>query len=214
MYDSSEQFTAAFAAIYLIVFGALYTLLIAWSVVSYIFTSRSLHTIAKRRGIDKPWLAWVPVGNAWILGCISDQYRYVARGQVKNKRKKLVVSEIFALAALVLFLIFYIAIIVNVITAANHDDVSFSAVAPVFGSFISLFLVFYGFMAATIVYSVFYYMALYDLFNSCDPKRCLVYFLVGIFTSYPLPFFLHMCRNKDLGMPPRQEAAQPEITEE
>ena len=41
----------------------------------YVFTSLALYTIAKRRGINHPWLSWIPVANVWILGSIADQYR-------------------------------------------------------------------------------------------------------------------------------------------
>ena len=53
-----------------------------FSVVTYVLTSLGLYTMAKRRMINHPWLSWVPVANMWILGSLSDQYRYVARGQV------------------------------------------------------------------------------------------------------------------------------------
>ena len=45
------------------------------AIVSYVLLAWGLFTIAKRRGINKPWLAWIPVVNVWMLGCISDQYR-------------------------------------------------------------------------------------------------------------------------------------------
>ena len=53
----------------------------------YVFTALALFTIAKRRGISKAWLAWIPVADMWILGSISDQFRYVVKGEVKSKRK-------------------------------------------------------------------------------------------------------------------------------
>ena len=62
-----------------------------FGIVNYIFQGLTLSTVARRRGINNPWLAWVPVGNVWMLGCISDQYRYVAKGQVKNRRKTMLV---------------------------------------------------------------------------------------------------------------------------
>ena len=54
---------------------------------AYVFSSLALYTVAQRRGLNKPWLAWVPVVNCWILGSLSDQYRYVVRGENKSKRK-------------------------------------------------------------------------------------------------------------------------------
>src|SRR5699024_11895073 len=61
--------------------------------VLYIFQSCSLYSIAKRRGISNPGLAWVPVAFVWILGSVSDQYQYVVRGKVCNRRKILLRSE-------------------------------------------------------------------------------------------------------------------------
>jgi hypothetical protein len=61
----------------------------AFGVISYIFSSKGMYAIAKRRGIEKPWLAWVPVGNMWLLGCISDQFRSLAYGEYTNRRRKL-----------------------------------------------------------------------------------------------------------------------------
>ena len=56
-------------------------------IASYVLTSLALYTLASRRGIRKAWLSWVPVLNVWIVGSLSDQYRYVVKGQVKSKRK-------------------------------------------------------------------------------------------------------------------------------
>ena len=60
---------------------------LALSVVIYIFHSLGLYTIANRRGIHHSWLAWLPVGNLWLLGSIADQYQYVVKGKIKNRRK-------------------------------------------------------------------------------------------------------------------------------
>ena len=43
--------------------------------VLYIFQSCSLYSIAKRRGISNPGLAWVPVAVVWLLGSVSVQYQ-------------------------------------------------------------------------------------------------------------------------------------------
>ena len=38
----------------------------------YTLFAVSLWQIAKRRGINKHWLALFPVGNLWVLGSIAD----------------------------------------------------------------------------------------------------------------------------------------------
>ena len=64
------------------------------SILAYILQALALYTIAKRRGIRKPWLAWIPFGNSWILGSLSDQYHYVTKRTIKNRRKLLLGLEI------------------------------------------------------------------------------------------------------------------------
>ena len=84
----------------------------ALSIATYVLTSWGFYTIAQRRGIDKPWLAWIPVANVWILGCISDQYRYVAKGENKSKRKVLIgLSIASAVCAIVFFVLLIIAMV-------------------------------------------------------------------------------------------------------
>lgn len=56
------------------------------SVTIYVLEALGIYTIAKRRGIHNPWLAWIPVAQYWILGSISDQYQYVVKGNVRNRR--------------------------------------------------------------------------------------------------------------------------------
>ena len=64
------------------------------SIAIYVFTALALSTMARRRGIAAYWLAWIPVANLWLLGSLSDQYRYLTWGQVKHKRVVLPVLEI------------------------------------------------------------------------------------------------------------------------
>ena len=50
-------------------------------IATYVLSALGLYTIAKRRGLNHPWLAWIPVASAWIVGSLSDQYRYVVNGE-------------------------------------------------------------------------------------------------------------------------------------
>jgi hypothetical protein len=192
-----STFTSAFYIGYMI---TLYGILIGFSVVAYVLTGKSLSAIARRRGIEKPWLAWVPVGSDWLLGCISDQYRYVAHGQERNARGKLLRRSIVMMVmATVSGMI--AGIFAGVAAAGASDEVM---IVPV----LLLILACYGTIAVAVFYNIACYKAYFDLFRSCNPDKSLIYLLVGIFTTYPMPFFVYSCRNKDLGMPPRTEVPQ------
>lgn len=197
------------AVIYLIVMLmfaiSLEAALLAFVVVAYVLEGKALSAIARRRGIEKPWLAWVPVGSSWLLGAISDQYRYVAHGQIRNRRKLLpwLIGALYA-AITVLLTMVVIWMVASISAAVASGEEAF--LSAYFGGFVVIYLFMFAYIGIAAVASVFQYMAYYDLFRSCEPKKSLVYLLVSIFTSYPLPFFVYSCRNKDLGMPPRADA--------
>ena len=193
----SSEMSVSLMAFYITYVVALYGILIAFGVVAYILTGKSLSAIARRRGIEKPWLAWVPVGCDWLLGCISDQFRYVSYGQERNARGKLLKLNII-LVAMAAVVSFFVGAMVGLGIAGASDEGILSLA-------LLMLLVCYGMIPVAVVYSINYYKAFYDLVRSCDPDKSLVYLLVSIFASFPLPFFLYSCRNKDLGMPPRQE---------
>ena len=58
-----------------------------FGIAAYVLTALAVSAISRRRGLEKAWLAWVPVVNCWLLGSLSDQYRYVVKGETKSRRK-------------------------------------------------------------------------------------------------------------------------------
>jgi len=64
-------------------------------------------------------------------------------------------------------------------------------------------------VGVTIAYTIIRYMALYDVYNSLDPKNSVMYLVLGILFGVTEPFFLFFNRNKDEGMPPRKQTAEP-----
>lgn len=178
-------------------------------VVFYIFRSLGLYTIAKRRGISNPWLAWIPVANGWMLGCISDQYQYVAKGKVKNKRKVLLTLQI---VYFVLYCVYYCVVIPEFMdafielmqTGASMEHVmselmGFTSGAATISPFLS---------GISIAVTVIQYFALYDLYQSCNPDNSVLFLILSILISVTMPFLIFASRKMDLGMPPRHPQYQ------
>ncbi len=203
-FGGDEAFGVTFLLIYLF-----YFLIIGLvSLATYVLTSWGTYSIAKRRGIRNPWLAWIPVGNVWILGCISDQYRYVARGQVKNKRKALLVLNILLYITLIVMLVLCFVLIFQMISSGfGHVQPPMGTDAfeeSVIGSMVGLLVVYLVMLGVSVAFTILQYMALYDLYASCDPSNKVLYLILNIFVSITLPIFIFICRDKDLGMPPKK----------
>lgn len=211
------------------------------SILVYILQALALYTIAKRRGIRKPWLAWIPFGNSWILGSLSDQYRYVTKREIKNKRKSLLGLEIamsvlviavVVAASILLFTVLFGAggMMAGWLEAANTGD--FSTVLnsvqnmELTESLIVVAILLLGAAVAlipiAIAYLIVFWMAIYDLFRSCEPDKSTTYLVISLVGDFVVSglysVFMILCKDKDLGMPPRkpepEELYAPEQVEE
>lgn len=188
----------------------IYAVIIIYAIVAYIMGSLGHYTIAQRRGIKHPWLAWIPFGNLWILGSIADQYQFVSMGQVKSRRKVLVGLQIANTAVALAILGMYVKLIVDVLITAGGkveliDPVGMSVTVLV------ILLLSLAICVLSIILTVFRYISLYNLFASCWPGCKVAFILLSIFLSVTEPFLVFACRNKDLGMPPKKTDPVPPI---
>lgn len=169
----------------------------------YVLTSLGLYTMAKSRGITKSWLAWIPVVNLWLIGSLSDQYRYVVRRQIRNKRMILLVLRIAALilASIVSGLA---GGVIRVLSMGfmNHISVPMLNEMLTRQGLVLLFWVLPLMIVGTIE-KILEYMAFFDIYESCDPENSVVYLVFSIFFGVTKPFFLFFNRNREKGMPPR-----------
>lgn len=167
-------------------------------IASYVLSAMALYTIAKRRGIQSPWMAWMPVVNCWLLGSLSDQYQYVVKHHHTNRRKALLGLDI--LKCVLMVLVTVLAVVLTFQTAFNM----------VLARLLSCLALLAG---VSIARAVVRYMALYDVYRSVDPKNAVVYLVLSICVGATIPFFLFFNREKEDGMPPRKQP-EPCVTEE
>lgn len=196
-FDYSAELGAEGANILLAFAGVLLViglLAVAFGIACYVLESLGMYTIAKRRGIHNPWLAWIPVGNVWILGSISDQYQYVVKGRVRNRRKVLLGLCIGSVVLAVISIPAYVGMAVSEVLGNGTLSTGLGAV----------FVVNQLLTAVGIVAAVFQYIAYYDLYMSCNPENAVLYLVLSILFSVAMPFFIFFSRKKDLGMPPRK----------
>lgn len=180
-------------------------------VLGYVFSALALYTIAQRRGIKKAWLAWVPVINVWILGSISDQYRYVVKDEIRSKRKVLLTVNIINWLLGTSAVIWLIATAVSIFSALMRGASDQEALRMLMGGMTTGFALLIPSMVLGIVGLVFEIMALYDLYTSCDSANNVIYLVLSIIpgiSHITKPLFLFLSRNRDDGMPPRRETVE------
>ena len=176
------------------------------SVATYVLSALALYTVASRRGIRNPWMAWIPVLNVWLLGSLSDQYRYVVKGQVKNKRKALLILNIINMVLGIAVVVFLILMAVAAVRSEMGYFRSDSLMNEILRYAIALGCTGMIMMGTGIAAAVVRYIALYDVYMSMDPSNCVLFLVLSIIFKITEPFFLFFSRNNDKGMPPRREA--------
>ena len=202
IFDSAVAGAGIFGLFYL-----LYILIISFAGVgSYVLQSLAYYRIASRRGIRHAWLSWIPVGSIWILGCISDQYQYVVKRQIKNKRKILMILGLVSLVLAILVVVLAGILIGTALAFGDSYRGNDQLAGVFFGSVFGIPVVLLLMSALSIAMVILQYICLYDLFTSCDPSNNITYLILSIFLGFLLPVLLFICRNKDEGMPPRKVA--------
>jgi hypothetical protein len=182
-------------------------------IAAYVLTAWGLYTIAERRGIKNPWLSWIPVVNCWIVGSLSDQYRYVVKGEVKNKRKTLLILNIISAVIALVLVIAGLVMAIQTATSLFGISATTGSWGPEFLD-TALGMVWAGFamavpiLALHIAIKVVRYMAMYDIYTSCTPKNNVIFLVLSIIFPITEPFFLFFTRDKDEGMPPRRETVE------
>ena len=178
------------------------------SIASYVLTALALYTIARRRGLKNPWLAWIPVADSWLLGSLSDQYRYVVKGEHKSKRKILLFFRVLITIMWISLMGLLVNLCFHAVGNAFWGTMTEDRVFQILHQALNLLVVLLPLIGISIAYAVFRYMALYDLYKSLDPANCVLFLVLSILFGVTEPFFLFFSRNKDDGMPPRKEPSQ------
>lgn len=192
-------FDVLFYSVLMFVAGILVVALVIGLTI-WVFKALALQRIAKRRGISNGWLSWLPVGQDWIIGSISDQYQYLVHGKVCNKRKLLLWFSAGTLVSSIVNLILTFQIIGMGVNAGLYGYQDFA----VFGTSVGYTLTMLLIIGVGITCYVLRCIAMYNLYRSCEPKNAVAYLVLGIFFVFLEPVFLFICRNKDQGMPPRR----------
>lgn len=200
---------AAMAAYYLAtaVFGGGMGLLV------YILRSWGLHAISGNRGLKRGWFAWLPVLSNYQLGCVSDQYQYVVNGRYTSRRKWLLGLNIVTAVLSALLLGSGIGTLAKVAALASRGGAQVKIINAAMSALVKLLIWAIPLVLAAVPMAVIRFMALYDLYASCQPGNKVLFLILTILFGRTEAFFIFFLRNCDEGMPPRKAAPAPESEE-
>ncbi len=82
MYTQSTDYDALYAGVFAIIILAMYAILFAIMITAYVVQAIPLYKMAKKMGRQHAWLAWIPVGNMYIMYAIPNKPFDLFKGKI------------------------------------------------------------------------------------------------------------------------------------
>ena len=234
MYNDMDYLVSALLGIYSAI-GGLSSVI--W-IVSYVFTAIAVYQLSKTLNLPSPGLAWVPIVRVYALGRVA---REAIRATAPGKK-----ARNYGALLLTLNLVGGLSMLIGGVLAfagvfaglgdwmydfgdlyGGLSGMSAVDLDPGFGMTYDpdgmlalmipgVLLVLVG-SIVMIVYSVFYYIALYNVYKAFNPENATVFEVLSILLSVTTPFLLFSIRNRapvmaapaGYGYPPQQPQYPP-----
>lgn len=134
-----------------------------------LLSSAALYRIARMQDLRCAWLAWIPCGSLWVMGCIADNYQEERKGRTGFLRWLLLLHIVFTL--LLWFLV----------ASPSLCAVALKALA---GQYLL------STVALGVLGIVSVYVALLRVYRSSMLVSSEAYTILGVIFSVPTPFLL------------------------
>ncbi len=186
----------------LLIFG-IYGTICLFALADYIIYSLGLYGVASKRGISLAGLAWLPVGNLWVIGAIVDSYEQYKENHFKKWKVLLPVMTAVAVAAYIFFYVAYYVLIFStmpVMSGMPFDESSEESVGTFFAlMFVFLFVIIALFAVIAFVMVAMQALntiALYKMYENISPKKAIKYTLLSLIV--PLARGICLLKSKKL----------------
>ena len=95
----------------------------AVSIALYVLQALGLYAIAQRRGIARAWLAWVPIGNLWLLASIADDFKQKTRGKQRKLRYWLPsLAAVTTVLSVVILVVMFVNVLAPMMQVLTYED--------------------------------------------------------------------------------------------
>ncbi len=160
-----------------------YLIIISFCLISYLFMAFGLYEISKNRGYNKPWLAFIPLANYYLLGAVADNINMSS-----NKRTHFRIILTISTGATWVF-----NIIVRIATSIIDG---FYNLEPVKAISVGLLLILVSLIMLSISVTslVFLFIALYKIYKDYSPDNAVLFIVLSIIFIIPVPFFIFAIR--------------------
>lgn len=156
----------------------------------YFFTALPTYQIAKRRKNHFAWIAWIPGLYAFVHGMLADSYREKVQQKTTRFFWMMLLSYAVSWVFMGLFWLFYPILLLG-------------TAVPLLGILLWIIAAIPLGIATALgtFWMVIRYIALFDVYRSCQQKNAVLYLVLSILVMPCEPVFLMLCRKDDLDTP-------------
>ncbi|MBR5615173.1 MAG: hypothetical protein IKW64_07815 [Clostridia bacterium] len=179
---------------FLMIFAVLGVLMavIGLCIADYVLSSLGLYRLAKRRGISKPWIAWLPVVNSWTVGAVTDDYEL----RCGFKRKWRIVLPLLTGIVLVAALLYNVFIAGSVVGMIENYQYMYGEMEDVVGIVVALYALLIVMLMSTTALMACQVICLFKIFESTVPERAVKYLLLSLLVPLAEAICLFRCSDK------------------
>lgn len=143
----------------------------------YIFHSIGLYRLAKNQGIENAWLAWIPIGNYYIIGTVAKKSNYI-----KTKIPRL--DMILPICGAVYVALSFVPSIINI----------FASLAGSYASILSMGISSLVISLLGLCFTAFLVFVYYHIYKLYDPNNAVLFTVLSVFGFAFI--FIFIIRNK------------------
>ncbi len=178
------------------VFGSFTFLGGVFSVVLYVLQGIALLSMSNKCGIKNGWLSFIPVANVFILGKIAEKYE---RKDGKKSSKYGILLPVLAGLKYIVVAVLTVVLIISIISIISNVELAVELESQLtlsmFSSFISVIIAYFISLAVTVVYLVFYYIALWRIYYLFNKNNSTLYTVLSVLFDFLSPIFLFVIRD-------------------
>lgn len=171
---------------FLIVFVIIIGIILLLSLATWVLYSLGLYKLAKNKGMDNAWLAWIPIANYYVLGSVAKEAPFIK----KHIPRLDIILPIVSVAIIAISWIVSISQIANV----------FNGFQPMYNwgggynPFNFTFFAYLGMIPLGLLFSALMIFVYYHLFKLYAPKDAVLFTIISAIGFAFI--FIFVIRNK------------------
>lgn len=182
------------SAALLAVLGLMIVAVAALGITFYLLGAFGLYNIAKRRGMNNAFMAFIPIANTYYLGKLADDINATMNKKTNNAKRILTLIILVLGLGFVAGIVGGVSVGINMLAAKSGMFYS-SAIITIFTVLLSIAL-----FACNITLLIFEYIALYTVYKEYSPNNATVFLVLTIlFSDAASSIIMFAIRNKKSG---------------